>query len=74
MYLSCPPISSPFVASLLMGKNPIPSPYPSFNSSLIGDLKEVWSKVVKKTSVEIIKKLAVLLHIDYRVKPMKYTY
>ena len=25
---------SPFVASPLMGKNPIPSPYPSFNSSL----------------------------------------
>ena len=38
----------------------------------IGDLQEVWSKVVGKTSVEIIKKLAVLLHIDYRVKPMKY--
>ena len=25
---------SPFVALPLMGKNPIPSPYPSFNSSL----------------------------------------
>ena len=25
---------SPFVASPLMGKNPIPSPYPSFNSSM----------------------------------------
>ena len=37
----------------------------------IGDLQEVWSKVVGKTSVEIIKKLAVLLHIDYIVKPMK---
>ena len=29
---------------------------------LIGDLQEVWTKVVGKTSVEIIKELAVAVH------------
>ena len=31
---------SPFVASPLMGKNPIPSPYPSFNSSMTSFMDE----------------------------------
>ena len=52
---------SPFVASPLMGKNPIPSPYPSFNSSLIHIQLECLNAGVQVNSFNLVNDLYLYL-------------